>query len=94
MGIYIGKAKVLRRRVRDYPRNVLALIQGRPWHGNPLKEYRAIHKALREAHDAGTPVTVTVLEICDPAIRAERERYWIDLRRREAERGGPAVLNA
>lgn len=94
VGVYVGKARILRRRIRDYPRNVRALIQGRPWHGNPLKEYRGIHRALREAHDLGTPVTVTVLEVCDPAIRAERERYWIDRRRREAEQGGPAVLNA
>ena len=94
VGVYVGKAKVLRDRLRAYPRNVLAMIEGRSWHGNPAREYRAIHKALREAHDAETLVTVTVLEVCDPDIRAERERHWIRVRRDEAEVGGPRVLNS
>lgn len=94
VGVYIGKAKVLRHRLRAYPRNVRAMIEGRPWHGNPEREYRAIHKALREAYDAGTLVTVTVLETCDPAVRAEREQHWISVRRDEAERGGLPVLNS
>lgn len=70
------------------------MVDGRPRHGNPAKEYRAVHKALRKAHDAGTLVTVTVLETCDPALRAERKRHWIRVRRNEARQGGPDVLNA
>ena len=94
VGVYVGKAKVLRKRLRAYPRNVLAMIENRPWHGNSAKEYRTIHKALREAHDAGTLVTVTVLEVCDPRVRTDRERHWIRVRRKEAQQGGPKVLNS
>lgn len=94
VGVYVGKAKVLRTRLPAYPRNVLAMIENRPWHGNPARKYRDIHNALRKAHDAGTFVTVTVLETCDPSVRAERERHWIRVRRDEAERGGPKVLNS
>jgi hypothetical protein len=94
VGVYIGKAKVLSTRLRAYPRNVIAMMEGRPWHGNPLKEYRKIHKALCKAHDNGTVVTVTVLEICDPSVRAEREGHWIRVRRAEAEAGGANLLNS
>lgn len=94
VGVYVGKAKMLRKRLRDYPKNVRAMIEGRPWHGNPAKEYRDIHKALRAAYDAGTPVIVTVLETCDPIIRSEREQHWIRVRRTEADQGGPKLLNS
>ena len=95
IGIYVGEAKRLRTRLNAYPRNVRAMLNGRFWHGNPQKDYRAIHHALRAAYEEGTPVIVTVLEICDPAIRYEREQCWIQLRRREeAEDCGPHVLNS
>lgn len=94
-GVYIGKAKVLRKRILAYPRNVRRMLEGKPWHGNPEKNYREIHHALRQAHDAGTPVIVSVLEVCDPTIRSERERCWIKLRsRQETEQQGPRVLNS
>jgi hypothetical protein len=94
-GVYVGKAKVLRKRLPAYPRNVLAMLQGRHWHGNPAKKYRAIHEALREACDLGKSVTVTVLENCDASVRAQRERHWIKLRHIEAEKpGGLPVLNS
>jgi hypothetical protein len=94
VGLYVGKAKVLRTRLRDYPRNIRAMLEGRYWHGNPAKDYRDIHIALRAAYDNETPVVVTVLENCDPAIRSEREQYWIRIRRAEAAKGGPPVLNS
>ena len=70
------------------------MIEERSWHGNPEREYRVIHTALCEAYDAGTLITVTMLENCDPAMRAERERHWISVRRDEATRGGPPLLNS
>jgi hypothetical protein len=94
VGLYVGKAKVLRERLRDYPRNVRGMLEGRFWHGDPLKKYRDIHRALRAAYDNETPVFVTVLENCDPTIRSEREQYWIRLRRAEADQGGPPVINS
>ncbi len=94
IGVYIGKALHLRKRLRAYPRNVRAMLEGRHWHGNPDREYRKIHKALRDAYVAGTQVTVSVLENCDPLDRSAHERYWIRIRCEEAKRGGPKLLNS
>ncbi|WP_213981640.1 GIY-YIG nuclease family protein [Sphingomonas sp. dw_22] len=94
VGIYVGKAKTLRRRIRDYPNNVRRMINGLAWHGNSSKDYRQIHHELRRAYDSGTQVSVAVLEICDPSSRAERERHWIEQRRKEHLAGGPRVLNS
>jgi hypothetical protein len=94
IGVYIGKAKVLKNRVRDYPNNVRRMLQGLHWHGNPSKDYRPIHYALRRAYEDGTVVSVSILETCDPCVRSERERHWINLRRKEALASGPPVLNS
>jgi hypothetical protein len=94
IGIYVGKAMRLWSRIRDYPNNVRRMIDGQAWHGNPARDYRPIHYALRRAHDEGLPASVTILEICDANLRSERERYWIDRRRSEALAGGPPVLNS
>jgi hypothetical protein len=93
-GLYIGKAKILKERVRDYPNNVRRMLEGLPWHGNPNKDYRPIHYALRQAYDEELFVSVSILETCDLSIRAERERYWINFRRKEALAGGLPVLNS
>ena len=92
--VYVGRAKVLRKRFCDYPRNIAAMIEGRPWHGNPAKDYRAIHFALRKAYDSGIPVDFSVLETCQPETRFERKRYWLAKRRGEAQTGGAAVINS
>lgn len=92
-GVYIGKAKAIRSRLRAYPNNVRRYLNGDPWHGNPAKSYRRIHRALAEAHQQLVPVAVRVLECCDPNIRSERERYWIGFYRQEEARGGLPVLN-
>jgi Uma2 family endonuclease len=94
VGVYIGKATLLRDRINAYPRNVRKMIEGHPWHGDEKKEYRPIQRALRKAHDEGIPVTVAVLTNCVSGTRAaECERAWIRLRRQEAFAGGPPVLN-
>ena len=46
----------------------------------PLGAYRAIHRALGAAADAGDDVTVVALENCDVADLAARRRHWIALR--------------
>lgn len=93
VGVYVGKALRLRSRLRAYPNNVRRLLQGLHWHGDPTRDYRPIHHALRDAHEAGTIVVVRVLEVCAPEVRNEREQYWIKLRQQEAATGGPRVLN-
>lgn len=96
VGIYVGKAARLHRRIRAYPNNVRRMVEGLFWHGNPNKKYRPVHYALREAHDAGTRVTVAVLETCDSEweTRKRLEREWIARRRAEEKNGGPKVLNS
>jgi hypothetical protein len=94
VGVYVGKAKKLKSRIRAYPNNVRRMIAGLPWHGNPVKEYRGIHSALRDAHDKSLIVTVSILENCREDQRAEREQYWIAKRLEEASAGGLPLLNA
>ena len=94
VGIYVGKAKNLRRRLREYPNNVRRMLDGLAWHGDPNKKYRLIHEALRRAYDAGTSVRVVVLETCEPSARAKLERWWIEKRCEEHQAGGQEVLNS
>src|SRR5687768_127846 len=94
VGLYVGKAKKLKGRLPAYPRNVTHIISGRSWHGQPGKEVRPIHDALRLAYQQGVPVTVAVLENCEVAELNQRERFWIQLRRQEALEGGLPVLNS
>lgn len=94
LGLYVGKALKLADRIRAYPNNVRRMIEGLHWHGNPNRQYRLIHQALKEAHDLERVVRVTVLENCLREERRHREDYWIALRIEEELRGGPRVLNA
>ncbi len=93
VGVYVGKAAKLRSRISDYPNNVRRMLQGLDWHGDPSKDYRPIHHALRHAHDEGITVTVVVLANCELGERQELERQWIAVRREEHFSGGPEVLN-
>jgi hypothetical protein len=93
VGIYVGKALRLKRRLGHYPNNVRRMLQGLPWHGDPAKDYRPIHHALRQAYEQKLAISVTVLEVCDRDTRSDREQYWISLRREEEAAGGPKVLN-
>lgn len=93
VGVYVGKALRLKSRLRAYPNNVRRMLQGLHWHGDPTRDYRPIHHALRAAHDTEAVVGVRVLELCSPEARNEREQHWIRLRRQEAAAGGPRVLN-
>jgi hypothetical protein len=94
IGLYVGKAKNLQSRIRAYPNNVRRMIDGEPWHGNPKRAYRRVHHELRRAYEDGVAVVVTVLEICDPDVRAERETHWIAIRQRESLIGGLPLLNS
>jgi hypothetical protein len=94
IGLYVGKAKRLRSRLRAYPNNVRRMLQGLHWHGNPDRSYRPIHLDLRYGYDNGNLISLSILENCEPEIRNARERYWIGLRKQEEAAGGPRVLNA
>jgi hypothetical protein len=92
--LYVGKAALPKRRLREYPNNVRKLIAGEAYRKGKPTSYRAVHHELRSAHDRVLTVTFTVLENCDNGDLNERERYWIAKRRAEAAIGGPRVLNA
>ncbi|WP_419694407.1 hypothetical protein ACN2CC_28110 [Mesorhizobium muleiense] len=94
VGIYVGKALRLKRRLAHYPNNVRRMLQDLPWHGNPNRDYRGIHHALRRAYEHQIVTSVAVLETCSREARSEREQYWIRQRRAEQATGGPKVLNA
>jgi hypothetical protein len=94
VGIYVGKALTLRKRINAYPNNVRRMIEGLPWHGSPGRHYRAIHYHLRHAYDGDIPVSVAVLELCNPSERSEREKRWVAQRRKEHLAGGPRVINS
>jgi len=93
VGVYVGKAKRLKSRLRAYPNNVRRMLQGLPWRKNSSRPHRPVHSALQDAHEAQTNVVVRVLEVCLPDVLHDREQYWIRLRRQEAAAGGPKVLN-
>lgn len=92
LAIYVGKAKNVEKRCQRYERNVRRLLNGLPYH-IMSRDYRAVHYALREAHDRHGHVAVSILENCDDGKLTKRESYWIDRRRREEKGGGPIVLN-
>lgn len=94
IGVYVGKAKRLKSRIRAYPNNVRRMTLGQPWHGNPERDYRPIHYALLRAYSENLPVSAVVLENCEAELRASRERHWIALRLEEERHGGPKLLNS
>ncbi len=91
--VYIGKSKRLRSRIREYPNNVRKLIKGAPYRLAKPDGFREIHRFLHEASLKGSHARVTVLENCDESELNTRERFWIELRRKEERVGGPRVLN-
>ena len=92
--LYIGKSKRLPRRIREYPNNVRKLLAGKPYRKGKPAQYRQIHIEMGRAHDDRISVIVAVLENCDPSILNQRERHWIELRKRQERQGGPRLLNA
>jgi hypothetical protein len=93
VGIYIGKSKRLRGRLKEYPNNVRKIAGGLPYRKNNPRGFRVVHHSLYDARKRGLTVTVSVLENCDLAVLNDRERFWIKLRQKE-ECGGLPVLNS
>ncbi|MXP15814.1 hypothetical protein GRI44_13755 [Altererythrobacter confluentis] len=91
--LYVGKSKRLRQRINEYPNNIRKMLVGAPYRRGKQTAYRNIHHELRRAHDDLMDVTVSILENCETSQLNEREQHWIAVRKSEAERGGPRVLN-
>src|SRR5690606_7586517 len=93
VGRYIGKAGTLKRRIREYPNNVRKLLDGQPYRKKYPTRFRAIHHHLYVGRETGRHISVTVLEHCARSELNARERYWIQARLKDFERGGLPVLN-
>jgi hypothetical protein len=92
VGVYIGQSKRLLSRLQNYPNNVRKILAGLPWRKGSARDFRVVHHRLREAHDENASVTFTFLENCPIELLNERERFWINRRRAEAESSRLPVL--
>ena len=80
-GIYIGKYTHFSRPIREYERNVLKMLTGRPYRPKKPDAWRRIHRELYAALTDGRAIKLTILENCSSEQLAIRERQLI------AERG-------
>jgi hypothetical protein len=94
VGVYVGQAKDLAKRMRAYPNNVRKILAKLPWRKGSDRPYRPVHYALRDAHDADKEVTFSILENCEPNCLNKCEQYWIKRRREELASTGLRVLNS
>lgn len=61
-GVYIGQFSRIRRPTKEYRRNVVRLLNGKPYRkGNP-DGYRRIHDELAMAHREGRRIELVVVE--------------------------------
>ncbi|TIV95596.1 MAG: hypothetical protein E5V85_20430 [Mesorhizobium sp.] len=81
VGSYVGKYTWISRPKKEYERNVVKLLSGRPYRPKKPGGFRRIHRELLDAHRLGRAITLTILENVDPGLLTLRERELI------AERG-------
>ncbi|MEI9403563.1 hypothetical protein [Mesorhizobium argentiipisi] len=81
VGTYIGKYTWISRPKREYERNVLKILNGRPYRPQKPTGFRRIHRELFDAYRNGRQIRLTILENVEPALLAKRESELI------AERG-------
>ncbi|MGQ3214770.1 hypothetical protein [Shinella sp.] len=77
VGSYIGRYTRRSRPFKEYERNVLKLLNGRPYRPAKPDKFRAIHRALFAAHTEGRHITLIILENCAPSELNEREAVHI-----------------
>ena len=77
VGVYVGKARRLSRRIRAYPRSVENIQGGRPYRRSNPDGFRDVHRALAAACAEGRRVTLRIAEVCTEAELSAREAYWI-----------------
>ncbi|RWB89233.1 MAG: hypothetical protein EOQ52_12725 [Mesorhizobium sp.] len=81
VGSYIGKYTWINRPKQEYEKNILKILNGRPYRPQKPAGFRRIHRELFEAARKGLAITLTILENVEPALLNQRERELI------AERG-------
>ena len=80
-GSYIGQFGCIRRPRKEYGRNVIRLLNKRPYRAGNPDGFRRIHLELVNAHRTGARITLTILEnIPDRIERNRRERELIAIR--------------
>ena len=92
-GIDVGATKSIRARIGDFEKNLKDMLVGKPYHGDPNGEFRAVHHAIRDAYERRAAISLAVLETCAPEILSARKAHWLERRRSEEATGGPKVLN-
>jgi hypothetical protein len=95
VGCYIGQYTHARRPRREYGLNVGRILTKRPYRKSKPEGFRQIHRELANAAEAGTPISLTLLENqVAKADRNRRERELIAERGAQAKAGGLRVLNS
>lgn len=75
--VYIGKARRLSLRLRQYIKNVENLRGGRDYRKGDPTGFRVVHVALAEAVEKRHKVTLSIVEACAEEDLSTREAYWI-----------------
>jgi hypothetical protein len=75
VGTYIGKFTRIRRPTKEYGRNVMNLLNEKPYRRGNKDGFRRIHRALERAHREGREIRLTILENVDKPVlnRSEHE---------------------
>ena len=80
-GCYVGKSdgkKPKKRWQRDYSKNVRDMLDGKPWHNDPTKDFRKIHSALHKAVKEKLRITLIIYENLTGKALTDREDELID----------------
>lgn len=77
VGSYIGRYTRSSRPFKEYERNVLKLMNGKPYRPAKPDKFRAIHRALFAAHLERRQITLIILENCSPSELNDREAVHI-----------------
>jgi hypothetical protein len=76
-GSYIGKYKRVRRPTKEYGRNIIKILQGRPYRAGNPNGFRRNHRELAQALRDGRTITLTILENARMSEINRRERELI-----------------
>lgn len=73
--VYTGQAIDLRRRLRQYERNIERLDHGEPYRLSNPDGFREIHRRLLNAIENGMHIEFRVIEYCEESVLNDRERF-------------------
>ena len=76
-GSYIGQYGRIRRPTKEYSRNVVRLLNGKPYRKGKPDGFRRIHRELEKAHREGRRIDLIILENAEKPDINGRERELI-----------------